>query len=58
MLKILKYAKSYKLIQICKNMQHKFLYLDCMYYETNLYQIRFLICSFLRIMQMHKVSEP
>jgi len=30
----------------------------CMYYDTNLYRIRFLICSFQGNMQIHKVPIP
>jgi len=39
-------------------MQHQLLYFNCMVHETNLYRIRFEICSFLRKMQMHKVPSP
>jgi len=48
MLKIFKYAKSYKFSKKYKNMQHTFLYFGCIYHEINLYRIRFrIICRYL-----------
>jgi len=58
MLKILNIQNLINIVKYAKICGIIFLYLDCMYYETNLNQFRFLICRFLRNMQIHKVPSP
>lgn len=58
MFKILRYAKTHKLSKVSKHMKHIYLYFDCMYYEMNLYQIRFLVRNYIRNMRIHIVPSP
>lgn len=45
------YANTHTFLKFFKNMQHEFLYSDCLYYK-------FLIRSFIRNMRTHKVPSP